>query len=340
MKIFAFSDLHAHNFPEFSCINGDGLNSRFASQIEALQLFRKDCHEGQADLITFSGDVFHLKNFVDSQVLRSVMQEFKLLSEIAPVVVCPGNHDMRGWQSDPTLINAFEDFLPSIIIPKDEGYKIKGWTIRIFPFVRQVDGLVQRLQDMPRQEKTIGLFHQDIVGMNYNGFTVIKGIPAELISRKFTYGLFGHYHGMTKVAENVYVVGSPLELNFGEIGQKKGWVIIDSDQGKIWERENVLSPRFHDVILEEGESFNKGFNATQLDRDYFRIKVKGDKVPEDVGSAKWRRISIETKNIKPERGDLKLSDPSDALIRKYVKAKGVEDKEMAEKLIELGKRYL
>jgi DNA repair exonuclease SbcCD nuclease subunit len=341
VKIFSFSDLHAHNYPEFSCIDEDGLNSRFASQLEAMQLFRKDCRGGQAELITFSGDVFHLKNFVDSQVLRSVMKEFKALSEIAPVVVCPGNHDYRGWGSDPVLINALEDFLPNIIIPGEGGYKIKGWTVKAFPFVRNVGDLVKTLQDMPEQAQTIALLHQDVIGMAYGAFTVVKGITAQLVSRKFTYGLLGHFHGMTKLAGNVYIVGSLVQLNFSEAGQKKGWIIIDTESGKTWERENVLSPQFHDVKLLEGECLlDKNFNATQLDRDYFRIKVSGEKVPGDIVSARWRRVSIETRNTKPERGDLRLSDSHDALVRKYVKAKWGGGEGAVETLVELGKRYL
>jgi metallophosphoesterase superfamily enzyme len=60
MKTLIFSDLHAHNYREFSEIDIMGINSRLGDCVRVLVYLKMFCEEQHIDRIVFTGDVFHI----------------------------------------------------------------------------------------------------------------------------------------------------------------------------------------------------------------------------------------------------------------------------------------
>jgi DNA repair exonuclease SbcCD nuclease subunit len=60
--------------------------------------------------------------------------------------------------------------------------------------------------------------------------------------RGFDYVALGHYHEHCDVAENAAYAGSTERLGFGEAGQPKGFVALDTDTGKRKFRELSVRP--------------------------------------------------------------------------------------------------
>lgn len=85
MKILFFSDVHAHNYQDFAHY-GSGSNSRLEDAVEAVDAITEEAKVRGVDCICFGGDLYHLKNFVDSQVLRCMFEAFKRMAEVVLVV--------------------------------------------------------------------------------------------------------------------------------------------------------------------------------------------------------------------------------------------------------------
>ena len=72
MKYLIFSDLHAHNYREFSEIDPTGVNSRLLDCVEVLGEIQKYANSQGIEKVIFCGDLFHLKNNIDSRVIKII----------------------------------------------------------------------------------------------------------------------------------------------------------------------------------------------------------------------------------------------------------------------------
>lgn len=338
MRALIFSDLHDHNYQEFSTIN-EGVNSRLLEHLLCLDLIAEDALKLKVDVIVFGGDIFHLKNFVDSQVIKLTMQKMEELSGIAPIVICPGNHDYRGWGNDPILLEILEEFSGNIHLPTigcHNEVTVAGWTIKIFPFTRDIDSLNDQLKMHARTSKTIAILHQDMIGSMYGKFLVEKGLFPELLADRFLFSFVGHFHDQKAMQPTVWSIGSPLMLSYGEQDQTKGWLFLDTDEGVVKQLPNVVSPKFRTIITEDGSEIT-ALTDEEVARDFFRIIVHGSEMP-DLSRLRWKRVKMETVSDRKKRTTISFSDSTLDLITKYVKVKhGDLDEGL---LIETGRRYL
>jgi hypothetical protein len=196
---------------------------------------------------------------------------------------------------------------------------------------------------MDRVSNSIALLHNDVVGQRYGCFSVIKGLDADLLSRKFDFSFIGHYHESRKIRENVFSVGSSNMLNFSEIRQRKGWWLFDSEADPVVRFiENTESPVFRDITLENGDdgsTIAEKFGAESLQWDYFRIKIKGLEIPENINMIKWKRVTLENTSDTKSRADVKFSDSVDTVLKKYISARNVNNLDI-ETLHEVGRSFL
>lgn len=331
MRALIFSDLHNHTYQEFSTLI-EGTNSRLLEHISCMDRIAADAKDYEVDAIFFTGDVYHLKNYVDSQVIRLTMEKFRKLSEIAPLIVCPGNHDYKGWGADPVLLEVIREFVKEV--HTGDEILCGGWKIRIFPYVRNIDELNARLQDYHYEEKTIGLFHQDIVGQQYGKFLVEKGLDSKQISEKFVFSFVGHFHSQKQIEKNVWSVGSPLMISFSETDHTKGWLILDTELGEVLPIVNTESPKFRALTITSDTPLD---DVSDKDKDFFRIEVEGPTIP-DLSSFKWKRVKQSTLTGKKRRTDISFSDSNQTIVEKYVKSRKPPLDEKA--LIEAGMRYV
>jgi DNA repair exonuclease SbcCD nuclease subunit len=58
----------------------------------------------------------------------------------------------------------------------------------------------------------------------------------------------GHYHYGQKLGHNVEYIGSPMQLTYGEAGQKKHVAVFDLETLETEYVENTLSPQFHIIV--------------------------------------------------------------------------------------------
>lgn len=338
MRALIWADLHAHNFREFSTIE-DGLNTRLKDCADVVGEILLSAKKEKVDEVWFVGDLYHLKNNLDNKVIQTIMYEMGNLADNFPVYVVPGNHDYRAWSSEPILLEILNE-MPGKFILCESGwlsnYSMDGKNGRIYiePFTRKVRELNERMAKLETNpERDIFFGHQDIIGTRYGGFVVERGLDADILSKKFKWSFVGHWHVTSKVRENVLSIGAPLQHNFGDANQSRGWYIFDSEKGEMKFVANNFSPRLYDIKIGPETTEFPGDSS----KDFYRIKVRGE-LPEFLNKLRWKRISRVVEGEVKKRTTISFSDKKEDIIEKYVKMRGgnLDHK----KLVEMGRRYL
>jgi len=340
MKMLVFADIHGHNFREFSYIDEDGFNSRLLEQALVLEEIYKSAKEHKVDMVLFLGDLTQLKNNVDTQVVRTLMMQMEQICNTFPTGILPGNHDYRMWTKDPVLLEMIHDWDDRLILFNNESfYSIRGFESRFYalPYTRALSGLNKQLEGLKSNpEKDIFIGHEYTIGMRFGSYVIERGLDADILSKKFRLSLLGHNHNRKAIKPNVYSVGAPMQHTFSDVGETRGWWILDTDAWEMDFVENNFSPKFWKVKVDEKD---KSFNLPgDKEKDYYWITVKGSKFPERLKSVRWKRVNFELENTMKDRIDMKISDSTDDIIEKYVKAQNTKlDKK---KLSKVGRKYL
>jgi len=345
MKVAIFSCLHGHNFREFSELTEEGINSRLLNQAVLLGSFRSWCVKNKVDVVLNLGDVYHLKNNLDTQVIKFISHELNNIGDSLGMYIVPGNHDYRMWNRDHALLDVV-----SYLSTKERVHILsKGWKkicqqgnllktffkVYVSPYTRQVAGLNEEIAKLEtNSEEDIFLAHQDIIGAVYGsgGFTVERGLDPEVLSKKFKFSFIGHCHDQFVVNKNVINVGAIMQHNFSDAEKVRGWWVYDSDKQTVEPIPHSFTPVFFDIKHLDQKLPGK------FDTDFYRITLNGSQVPDDVKKLKWKRLSFNIENKLKDRVPIKMEDSDEDIIQKYVEAKatGFDNK----KLIEMGRKYL
>jgi exonuclease SbcD len=156
----------------------------------------------------------------------------------------------------------------------------------------------------------------------------LYAVAPQAIPATAQYVALGHVHRPQRipgVAVPARYAGSLLQLDFGEVGQEKGVVLVDVLPGKPAQVEEVplqAGRRLLDVrgTLEELEGFRD-----EGDSSYFRVFLVcdrpqaglGDQVREILPNALEVRLEYEREESERERVDLKQLSPRQLFDRYY-----------------------
>lgn len=224
--------------------------------------------EHDVDLTVVAGDVFDTAAptpTAEEIVWRSLLD----LSEIAPVVVVAGNHDnpARLDAVAPVLQRAGITMVGAPRSPDHGGvvdFDDLGLRVAMLPFVSQ-RGIV-RVADLMSadSDQHAGQFEHrmrrvvetltanmttDTVNLLVGHLTVYGAlagggertahifgyaVPASLFPGHLSYVALGHLHRQQKMPHSspVWYSGSPLQLDFGEVNDQKGALLVKAEPGR------------------------------------------------------------------------------------------------------------
>jgi exonuclease SbcD len=224
--------------------------------------------EHHVDLTVVAGDVFDTASptpVSEEIVWRALLD----LSEVAPVAVVAGNHDnpARLDAVAPLLARAGVSVVGAPRSPGEGGLVAlddKGVKIAMLPFVSQrgivraeeimgsdpdqhagayedrLRRIITRLtEDMGTDTVNLLVGHLTVYGAKEGGgerSAHIFGyaIPAGLFPGHLSYAALGHLHRQQKMphASAVWYSGSPLQLDFGEVSDQKGALLVNAEPGR------------------------------------------------------------------------------------------------------------
>jgi len=263
MKCLIWSDNQFHNWREFSRILPNGRNSRFQDQLNALaEVFEAG---KQCDLMIHDGDLFESRaDTIDKQVFLTVYNEFRVFSKFdIPIILNVGNHDWLDRTETSHILQPFKEIPNVVVIDTPKREVISDCVFAFLPYTRQnFSDKVNSLILTPGVDY-LGKLNLSSYLFTHQGVSGAKTGPRDINIRDeyhvtdFQFKSFravfnGHYHKPQKVTPNFYIIGSTIQKDFGERGERKGYRILDTATQVVDFVEINSSPKFFKFDLNTG----------------------------------------------------------------------------------------
>lgn len=324
MKCVIFSDLQANNYRSYAHYQG-GYNSRLLEIVDVLRQIREYMNDHSIDTFFFLGDLFDPRIKIDVEILYLIGKEFKQWIRFTGYFLL-GNHD-KYEESDEVQTNPLEIMLNNKFnIVSDAQYCIGN--VLMIPYRTSREKFIADI-DMFRSsikeslDKYTLMIHQGIVDITLPNERCARssGSASNLIATDdvsdFGVVFTGHWHGARK-KKNVYVVGSPLQFDFNDIGEERGFIVYDTDEHSV-ERVTTTYRKFVDYEIKSKKELVSLLKSLPSLNVYPRIVL-----PEDLVDwlPKNRNFSIKIVPSAQQQQSyrIKLSDEwsYEELLKKYV----------------------
>lgn len=340
MKIGIFSDLHLHNYSAFGEPAGGGLNHRAVKSLDTLFQIYEKVDELDLEFLCFCGDMFEAKGNLSVPLIIAAKECLKLISDRMNILAVPGNHDIAVREKDsPTSIDIFEDL--KYFVNVDKTVFPRGgepWFIGMGADTELKDleiMLKSKAKYMPKSNKGILLMHKTFKGtlISNTGYKAETGMSIREVEKfmqkhNIVYCFCGDIHIRQRLRDNIWYVGNPLQVGFGDT-QEKGMLILDTDNWSV-DFEELRSPKFISVDYA---------NAKIDDYNYFSINTSNKEDFEEAQRLNaWNvKINPPPKEYSKDRTTIKMDMDVDNVLEEYVKMKNPLGKD---RILKLGKSLL
>lgn len=267
MKTVAFSDLHVHPFSFGGSIDpATNRHNRVEHGLEVLRQTAAAAVDVGAKIRFFAGDLFHERGKLKPSVLNPVVDHFREKAGKVSFldIFMPGNHDEEARSDGEHALDVLRgiegvkvlDGHGYEVISLDDGALGIGWVCHT-PNVADLKDRVQqvaaqaRLSAVPMQRKVFMVHHGvdgALDGVPFSGFG-----PADLPTDDFGLVLCGDYHNHKElVPKKAWMIGAPIQHNFGDAGQPRGFMVIDHDINDYELRPVHGVPLFKTITIKDG----------------------------------------------------------------------------------------
>lgn len=244
MRALIFSDIHIHNYPSQN-------ESRLEKCIECIKSVFQAAKDGKYKTILFSGDLYDqgkkLHPLVVDAVLNTLRQAFRENPEVTFYAIS-GNHDQAGHHliAKPTqtaLSHLAKVFPGRFVLIDDMTVEIEDCAVHGVPYYVKISDaramIAERVANIVHGKVNILLNHQHHPGCEFGADFNLDDVD------NFNYVFTGHIHRhLTYMNNSMFSVGSPIWRDAADYNDPKGWMYIDTDEGKITHRhyETVMAP--------------------------------------------------------------------------------------------------
>ena len=196
--------------------------------------------EHRFEVLIHAGDLKRQYNPIDVRIVNFWLKMIgKCRKAGLEVFVNLGNHDRVGMHVDtqnwlPVVrkAGAFAYDEPQLVVGSftDRGVSIPP--LAFLPFRNNPVLLKREAHDLAKKanENSILIFHCDLKNARYNVLSrsAVDLSVEDLYPDKYMFCVGGHLHFQHKVADNIWYVGSPFAMDWGEANQRKGYLLIDT----------------------------------------------------------------------------------------------------------------
>ncbi len=334
MKVGVFSDLHLHNFKQFSRPEPTGVNSRAQACLDVLGkiLSQEDCKT-----FLFCGDFWHVRWSIPTTLIQPVQNIlYRNLQRCETYCYAiPGNHDQP--TKDPYGPNALAAIGACGLVD------ISGLMYYPDLFILGVPAgaSLPVIDIIDKQNKKVLILHQMIEGTEISASGHITNTGSSLDSIKeymaeysFDKCFIGDIHKRHQLDDDIWYVGSSLQHDFGDEGQDKGMLIWDTESGEVTFRE-IVSPQFKTITDPEKQTIDSG--------NYYRIYTTESNIETTLKKFGhlWNVKVIPPRGTdsQPRMLDFKALSPDnlDKILSRYVSGICKESIEEQVELVKLGR---
>jgi len=325
-KATVFSDPHANNFQRFAKIK-NGFNSRLLDVIRALRFINTYNEENAIDTTLLSGDLFHTFSFVENDVMNLVNEV--LSNWYGQLYYIVGQHDLK------TKADKYDERLASSLVFRNNKtiHLLQGGIKYTLPNGTTLFGMgwqdPKNFYEQEFESADIFMGHQMIdnpdipKGMRLHKDWIEKNGYKLLIFGDIHKPDFRKYDGY-----NVLIPGAPLQHNFGDAGQDRGFWTVDLDTYDADFIPINTTPKFIKVQsaaeLKSGDDFN-----------FYRVEKPADVDTTGMNVA----VRKEVKQAFRESG-LSVAMSDEELLTKYLELKTDKNETKQDVFLQTGLKYL
>lgn len=199
------------------------------------------------------GDYFDNRQNLDINVMNEGINSMTKLSEVVPVYMIVGNHDIyRKSTIDTHSLRCLENIPNVHLIDKDGVAEIKLANNEKITMISWIGDYAKEttLINKYKKDSRFILMHTEVCGMKYdNGRDITEGAVVKFTkagSKLYT----GHIHKRQE-SKHVTYIGSPYHMDRKDIGNQKGVYILYTEDGNVMEKfvPNEFSPEYIEPIL-------------------------------------------------------------------------------------------
>lgn len=308
-----FSDLHINIWAKFN-----DNNERTKNHFKVLSLLFKEAKKYNCPLL-FLGDLFHKPEYISPELLNMWYDYTrKLIKKYKVKVYCiSGNHDIRVTSRIPNKPLSWVSVLANntfICIDYDKVEICKGINVYGIPYVDHNIGLSDYLKKLELKGKNILLLHTDYPGAKDTDGRVVGSVENLNLNSlsKFDLVLCGHIHKPQQLSKKVYMIGAPLQQRRTDKGCELGrWYLYKNLKISFKPYSNF--PKFIDVTSSED---------VLDDGNYYTVLPKKEAISSN-------------KQVNP----LSKTLSKKAMARKYLRLKGIKDRDKRDLLTKLISKY-
>lgn len=237
-RVAIFSDLHlgVHQNNDFWL----GISNRW------VDWYIGKLKENDISEIIFCGDFFHYRDEISVKTLNFAKDLLDKFNDFK-ITMITGNHD--AWYKDTSEINSlsiFKGYKNIKIYDKLETVDLYNNDVTFCPWGTKID-------DIPKSDVLFG--HFELENFKMNAFKICDhGDDPEVLIKKCSLIFSGHFHredtkNFNSGESKIIYVGNPFEMDFGDMGSKKGFYIFDFNDKKLEWIDNNITPKHHKIFL-------------------------------------------------------------------------------------------
>lgn len=216
------------------------------------------CLENSITHLIIAGDILEKSSKINNDAFIPLFFKFMELKKKGLIItIVLGNHDIFSVDND-SLIETLSVF--GKVVKNFEQIELDGRTIDLLPYTKD-ENLIPAGGDILITHLSIADFSFD------NKFHVSEkaGFSRKLFkgyNKVFT----GHFH-RPQDKGNVIFMGSPYQMNFGEMGQEKGFITFDLETDE-WERHLYTEAPIYTKISSED------FQDVNVNNSFVQVAIK------------------------------------------------------------------
>ena len=324
MKVLIFSDLHLHNWNYGSTIV-NGMNSRLRDQARVMDQIAMYCEHNPVDHIVFGGDLFHTHGKIDAGVLKVAYEGIDqiLAKSNTGMDILIGNHDTADKSMATHSLHWLEAFEQVRVLDTATHDVI----FSSLPYTEDKAVIEKFFKDA----NPICIMHQGIAGVPMgSGFLINEALSLDMVPDHVDQVFTGHYHKHSNPSDKVTVIGSAMQLTWADAGDKRGFLVYDTDTGEIEHIESV-APKFVTIDMNDGScGWARGCEFQNSKNNFIRVINHEyswqEELREDIMGAGARSLEFMEMKIDPQTLDPILTPEGyhlPELVKAYEKQKNV-----------------
>lgn len=235
VRFIVFSDLHAHQWKDCSELNSLGISKRLYDHISIIEQIEEYVFKEKIELCIFCGDLYHQRGVIDVAVENLVFSAMRSLSKKVQLILVAGNHDFY-TSSKVSCLVPYREF-SMVVDEKPLEMKAEDFIFRFYPYSEDYNGIKEFLNQSGK-EFSLNFLHLPVSGAKAESGMILRtdAFPLGWIPEDSIGTFLGDFHSPQVLRKRkrgfVLYCGSPLQLNWGEAGVKKGFWDVDVKDGR------------------------------------------------------------------------------------------------------------